>query len=115
MTPNALEAVRCALQSVCETGGTMDEIALIEQHDHIANLEAELRTWRSLGQGHGIEHIVAENEDIKAKAGRLEKVEAAGKLLAGAVREVNDGSIAVVGGAELRGFLATLEGIDNGD
>ncbi len=41
MSPNTLEAIRCALQSVCETGGTMDELALIEQSDRIAELEAE--------------------------------------------------------------------------
>jgi hypothetical protein len=41
MSPDTIEAVRCALQTVCETGGTMDELALLEQSDRIAELEAE--------------------------------------------------------------------------
>lgn len=41
MSPDTIEAVRCAIQSVCETGGTMDELALLEQSDRITELEAE--------------------------------------------------------------------------
>lgn len=41
MSPDTLEAVRCALQSAYETGGTIEEQALIEQADHISELVIE--------------------------------------------------------------------------
>lgn len=42
MSPDTIEAVRCALMTVGETGGTMDELALVEQADTISELTLKL-------------------------------------------------------------------------